>query len=90
MTNGQFSYNIQNGRGRRLSRGHGLVCRSYPGLRSETWGTQRRVGLELAAAFHGAHHGDLVGVLDVGAGGHTSCDAGQADGVLRLQLADLG
>ncbi len=36
--------------------------------------------LEVAAAFHGAGHGDFVGVLDVGAGGDSGGDAGEAEG----------
>src|ERR1017187_2387569 len=34
--------------------------------------------LELAPAFHGAGHGDFVGVLDVGAGGDAGGNAGDA------------
>jgi hypothetical protein len=36
--------------------------------------------LEVAAPFHGAGHGDFVGVFDVGAGGDSGGDAGDAEG----------
>ena len=39
-----------------------------------------RLGLEVAAAFEGAGHGDFVGVFDVGAGGDAGGDAGDAEG----------
>jgi hypothetical protein len=35
--------------------------------------------LEVAAAFKGSGHGDFVGVLDVGTGGDSSGDAGDAE-----------
>ena len=44
--------------------------------------------LEVSAAFHGAGHGDLVGVFDVGAGGDAGGDAGDAEG--RFGVAKLG
>ena len=36
--------------------------------------------LKFAAAFHGSGHGDFVGVFDVGAGGDSGGDAGDAEG----------
>lgn len=43
--------------------------------------------LDFAAAFEGAGHGDLVGVLDVGAGGDAGGDAGDAQ--RGVQAVDL-
>ena len=50
---------------------HPLVGRKGSGSRLRN--------LQVAAAFEGAGHGDLVGVLDVGAGGDAGGDAGDAE-----------
>ena len=38
-----------------------------------------RQRLEIAAAFHGFHHGDFVGVFEVGAHWNADTDAGDPD-----------
>jgi hypothetical protein len=35
--------------------------------------------VQIAAAFHGFHHGDFVGVFEIGAEGNANADAGRAD-----------
>ena len=42
---------------------------------------------EIAAAFHGFHHGDFIGVFEVGADGDAHADAGHAHAALRAAVS---